>query len=210
MPPFYVNKMQDQNFQVRQFESIDAYLAATHKQNNAAKIWYFTRLQLERWSEEMLHSLDDFREACCLDKLRHVDSGLMPASTKLFHPLPRDSRHPEIPFELDDTRLNGWDAQSRNGYFVRTVLLSMLGGKIGGEFGEGLTGAAVGIEEEGGRAAAAARRHSQGTLAEALAQSDGLVCGNKNCVSHPEWGQREVKPYIHEGVCQYCSKEVVE
>jgi aspartate carbamoyltransferase len=55
----------------------------------------------------------------------------LPPNTKFFHPLPRDARHPTLPFWLDKTEHNGWDQQSQNGYFTRIVLLAMLGGLPG-------------------------------------------------------------------------------
>merc|ERR1719188_1913587 len=59
---------------------------------------------------------------------------MVPENTKFFHPLPRDARHPTLPFWLDNTELNGWDQQSQNGYFTRIVLLGMLGGHFGDDF----------------------------------------------------------------------------
>merc|ERR1719401_178146 len=60
--------------------------------------------------------------------------GKLPPKTKFFHPLPRDGRHPTLPFWLDKTELNGYDRQSQNGYFTRIVLLGMLGGHFGADF----------------------------------------------------------------------------
>ena len=53
----------------------------------------------------------------------------LPIGCKFYHPLPRDSRSPVIPFSIDNTPLNGWDTQSRNGYFMRTILLTYLTGR---------------------------------------------------------------------------------
>merc|ERR1719336_243707 len=58
----------------------------------------------------------------------------LPANTKFFHPLPRDGRHPTLPFWLDKMELNGWDRQSQNGYFTRIVLLGMLGGLFSDDY----------------------------------------------------------------------------
>merc|ERR1719436_1509664 len=55
----------------------------------------------------------------------------LPPGTRFFHPLPRDAKHPTLPFWLDKTEYNGWDLQSQNGYFTRIVLLGMLGGLFG-------------------------------------------------------------------------------
>ena len=35
---------------------------------------------------------------------------------------------------LDDTELNGWDAQSINGYYTRIIEIGLLGGAFGGDF----------------------------------------------------------------------------
>merc|ERR1711979_150326 len=59
---------------------------------------------------------------------------LRPEGTKFFHPLPRDARHPTLPFWLDGMNLNGWDQQSQNGYFTRIILLGMVGGLLGDDF----------------------------------------------------------------------------
>ena len=52
----------------------------------------------------------------------------LPEGAKIYHPLPRHGEFPEIPFEVDKTVFNGYDEQSRNGYFVRTALLGLLTG----------------------------------------------------------------------------------
>merc|ERR1719350_2708166 len=108
-------------YTVRKFASIADYLA----QERRAAIWYFTRLQLERMGDRVLNRSVELRKAVTF-RQEFVD--LLPSGTKFFHPLPRDARHPTIPFWLDSTPLNGWDQQSQNGYFTRIVLLGMLGG----------------------------------------------------------------------------------
>jgi len=54
--------------------------------------------------------------------------------TKFYHPLPRPKFNPEIPTFLDTLPLNGWEEQAINGYYVRIVLLSMLGGALEAPF----------------------------------------------------------------------------
>jgi aspartate carbamoyltransferase len=66
--------------------------------------------------------------------MRHEFVPQLPTGTKFFHPLPRDARHPTLPFWLDSTDFNGWDQQSQNGYFTRIVLLGMLGGLFGDDY----------------------------------------------------------------------------
>lgn len=127
LPPAYEERMITAGFKLRKFASLDEYLA----QPKVSKIWYFTRLQLERMGEDVkgralaLNNAVTFRK----DMMAKVPDG-----ARFFHPLPRDSNHPNPPFWLDDTPLNGWDAQSRNGYFTRIVLLGMVGGSIGADF----------------------------------------------------------------------------
>jgi aspartate carbamoyltransferase len=127
MPKRYEDRMIAQGYNVRKFASIDEYL----EQEKVAKIWYFTRLQLERMGEKMQQRSADLRKAVTM---RRDFVPKLPAGTKFFHPLPRDARFPTLPFWLDGTELNGWDQQSQNGYFTRIVLLGMLGGHFGSDF----------------------------------------------------------------------------
>ena len=58
----------------------------------------------------------------------------LPAAVKFYHPLPRHREFPTIPSFLDHTELNGWDAQSINGYYTRIIELGLLAGVIGDDF----------------------------------------------------------------------------
>ena len=122
LPDSYLARMKANGFVIRSFESLDAYL----NQGSVAKIFYFTRLQLERMAQSILKREIDLRFQVSL-RLDMVDR--LPKGCKFYHPLPRNGKFPEIPFEIDDTDLNGWDRQSRNGYFVRIALLQFLSGK---------------------------------------------------------------------------------
>jgi len=127
MPEGYIQKMKRNGFEVRQFYSIDEYLS----HGKPANIWYFTRLQLERMGEDILEKEKILRKAVTfredmLDKI--------PEGTKFYHPLPRPKFNPEIPTFLDTLPLNGWEEQAINGYYVRIILLSMLGGAIEAPF----------------------------------------------------------------------------
>jgi len=77
--------------------------------------------------EDMLEKAESLKKAVTFreDMLHKVKEG-----TKFYHPLPRPKINPEIPVFLDDSPLNGWETQAMNGYWVRVVLLSMLGGAI--------------------------------------------------------------------------------
>ncbi|AEH50338.1 bifunctional aspartate carbamoyltransferase catalytic subunit/aspartate carbamoyltransferase regulatory subunit [Pseudothermotoga thermarum] len=123
MPEHYVQRMIENGFEVRKYCSIDEYLAS----ENVAKIWYFTRLQLERMGEDILEKEHILRKAVTFRK-DMLDK--IPEGTKFYHPLPRPKVNSEIPTFLDNLPLNGWETQARNGFWVRIVLLSMLGGAI--------------------------------------------------------------------------------
>lgn len=127
LPDHYVQKMVDNGFEIRTFDSIDAYLA----QDDVAKKWYFTRPQLERMGERILKREAELRRSITFrrDMLASIAEG-----TKFYHPLPRHKQHPTIPTFLDSTSLNAWERQSINGMYVRIVLLAMIAGKIGEEF----------------------------------------------------------------------------
>jgi aspartate carbamoyltransferase len=60
--------------------------------------------------------------------------GKLPADARFYHPLPRDRTNPTNPTFLDDLPLNGWDAQSANGYWTRIALLGMVSGLLGADF----------------------------------------------------------------------------
>lgn len=125
MPPSYVEKMKKQGFEVRFHQSIDAYLAA----GKVANLWYFTRLQLERMGDRVKDKAQDLRtavEAKSMKNKKSIMSNIsfrnaqlkkilfvvkvqfrhellpqLPKNTKFFHPLPRDSTGPTIPFETN-------------------------------------------------------------------------------------------------------------
>jgi len=135
LPKMYEDRMVAAGYNVRKFMSIEEYLS----QDKVATIWYFTRLQLERMGDKVLDKSQELRTAV---SFRREFYNKLPSNTRFFHPLPRDARHPTLPFWLDNTELNGWDQQSQNGYFTRIVLLGMLGGHLGQDF------AAEALEEE--------------------------------------------------------------
>lgn len=127
MPPHYVRQMEAQGFSVRVFSSIEEYLA----QKKVARLWYFTRLQIERMGEQVLRNLRRIQDAVTFKK---PYMSLLPEDAVFYHPLPRNKTAPVIPSFLDDTPLNGWDLQSTHGYHVRFALLAMLCGAIGDDF----------------------------------------------------------------------------
>jgi aspartate carbamoyltransferase len=112
---------------VRVFPSIDTYLA----QNDTAPIWYFTRLQLERMGDDVLDKVSRLKQAVTI-RPDHLDK-LVPG-TKFYHPLPQNRTAPTIPDFVTPLPLNGWDDQSRNGYFTRITLIGMLAGALGHDY----------------------------------------------------------------------------
>lgn len=132
MPAQYLQKMRDHGFEIRLFATIEEYLA----QEQRARLWYFTRLQLERMGDELLDKQDYLRQAVTIQESQVPR--LVPG-TKFFHPLPQNRTAPTIPETLADTSLNGWDEQSRNGFFTRLVLMGLVAGDLSREFtGKGL------------------------------------------------------------------------
>ncbi len=127
MPMYYKNKMIANGYKVREFESIEEYM----KDEKRAKIWYFTRLQLERMGEDVKQHSERLTKAVTFRRewIEKMDEG-----SKFYHPLPRNREYPTIPFFLDKTPLNGWDLQAMNGYYTRAVLVGMFGGRLGEDF----------------------------------------------------------------------------
>jgi aspartate carbamoyltransferase len=127
MPAHYLDRMKENGYEIRSFETIDEYLA----QPDVAPIWYFTRLQLERMGDAVLEKAQALRGAVTF---RKDMLGKLPEGTRFYHPLPRDRRSPTIPTFLDELPLNGWDGQSANGYWTRIVEIGMVSGLLGADF----------------------------------------------------------------------------
>ncbi len=127
LPEYYREKMIRNGFEVRTFPDIEAYLS----QSDTARIWYFTRLQLERMGEDVLDQAERLRNSVIFR--REYMERLRPG-TKFYHPLPRHKQYPTVPFCLDKTGLNGWEEQAINGYYTRIVEVGMIGGRIGEDF----------------------------------------------------------------------------
>lgn len=127
MPEYYINKMKDNGFEIRIFDSIDSYINS----NDTAPMWYFTRPQLERMGDAVLKRQEELRHKITFRK-EFLDK--IPKETIFYHPLPRHKEYPEIPTFLDTTPLNGWENQSANGKLIRIILLGLIAGKIGADF----------------------------------------------------------------------------
>ena len=122
MPESYIEKMKENGFEVSIYSSIEEYV----KNGNPARLWYFTRPQLERMGERILQKQEILREAITF---RRDFLPYLKEDTKFYHPLPRHKEHPTIPTWLDKTPLNAWERQAINGMYCRIVLLSLIGGK---------------------------------------------------------------------------------
>lgn len=127
MPEFYYEKMLQNGFSLNIFSSIEEYL----NKGNVARIWYFTRPQLERMGDAVLKKQALLRESITF---REDFMDKLPEGTIFYHPLPRHKVYPTIPTFLDTTPLNGWENQSINGMIIRIVLLGLIAGKIGDDF----------------------------------------------------------------------------
>lgn len=127
MPAHYVEVMQDNGFEVRNFNSLDEY----YENGDIATVQYFTRLQLERMGDEVKQRENELRKAVTFRE-DHMDK--VPEETKLYHPQPFDKENPTIPLCVSETKLNGYDNQSINGFFWRVVLLNAMAGNIGEDF----------------------------------------------------------------------------
>jgi len=121
LPTDYLSKMKANGFLITTYLSLDEYLS----QSDVAPVLYFTRLQLERMDKATIAKEFELRKATTL---RMEMLSKLPRGAKIYHPLPRHGEMPEIPFEVDRTEFNGYDEQSRNGYFLRTALLGLLTG----------------------------------------------------------------------------------
>jgi len=130
LPSNYERIMIENNFEINKYESLDEYLS--HK--NIAKLFYFTRLQLERMGENIRMKEKNLRKKVTLTK-EHIN--ILNSKNKdyhLFHPLPRIKNTPTIPFWVDPLKCNAYEKQSINGLYCRAVLLSLIGGRIGSDF----------------------------------------------------------------------------
>jgi aspartate carbamoyltransferase len=118
LPASYLEQMKSYGYQVRIFHSIDEYV----EQSTHAPIWYFTRVQIERMGDDVLKHEIQLRHALTrrTDHMDKIDQDRV----RFYHPLPRHKVTPELPTWVDDTPLNARERQSRNGMFVRIVLLA--------------------------------------------------------------------------------------
>lgn len=127
LPKQYVEKMKENGFKLREFDSLNEYLS----QPDIASRFYFTRPQLERMGERILKRQDELREKITFKK-EFIQK--LPVNTYFYHPLPRHKEHPTIPTFFDHSPLNHWERQSINGMFLRIILLSAIAGKTGSDF----------------------------------------------------------------------------
>jgi len=127
LPNHYVQRMLANGFQIRTFPSLAEYLDS----GTVAPMFYMTRDQLERMDASVLPRIPALRAAT---KLSEEQISQLLENVVLYHPLPMNSNWREAPLSVQDTPLEGWNEQSRNGYLTRIVLLSAFGGRIGEDF----------------------------------------------------------------------------
>jgi aspartate carbamoyltransferase len=124
----YIEEMKENGYEVRIYNSIEEYLKAN---DDVAKMWYFTRPQLERMGERIIQKQAILREAITF---RKEFLPLIDPETKFYHPLPRHKEHPTIPTWLDNTPFNAWERQAINGMYCRIILLALIAGRIGEDY----------------------------------------------------------------------------
>jgi len=147
-PIEYRNAMRANGFEVREFESIEAYFEMA--QGSIADIWYFCQPQYKRVGDMLPSAFSELRSKVTF---RPEWRQHLPEDVRFFQTLPRDKSHPVVPLSFDTLPLNGWDRVANNGFFLHTVLLGMLFGKLGRGIPtvpiERRDSNAVGIEIEG-------------------------------------------------------------
>ncbi len=81
MPTYYTEIMKGHGFEIREFSSIEEYLA----QDDIADKWYFTRPQLERMGDRILQRQEELRESITFAQ-RFLP--LIPEHTRFYHRCP--------------------------------------------------------------------------------------------------------------------------
>jgi len=125
-PVEYRNRMRDNGFEVREFDSLAQYIEEAG--DSLAATWYFFRPKFDRYGEVTEELKKSWQDSI---KFRIEWEPCLPADACFLQTLPRDMHTPIIPLALDKTPLNGWDRLANNAHFLHVVLLSMLFGKIG-------------------------------------------------------------------------------
>jgi aspartate carbamoyltransferase len=125
-PIEYRNAMRNNGFEVREFDSIESYLET--EQGCVADIWYFCQPQYKRVGDLLPSAFSELRSKVTF---RPEWRQHLPTDVHFFQTLPRDKVHPVVPLSFDTLPLNGWDRVANNGFFLHTVLLGMLFGKLG-------------------------------------------------------------------------------
>ena len=129
-PVEYKMKMKANGFTVREFTSIEEYLAQNDK-STTAKVWSFSRLQISRIGEELHGREEDLYKAVVF---KAEWRSRLPEGVKFLQTLPRDPTHPLIPYSFDGDSINAYERASSNGYWVRITLLGMVMGLLGQDF----------------------------------------------------------------------------
>ncbi|MBW2998362.1 aspartate carbamoyltransferase regulatory subunit, partial [Candidatus Woesearchaeota archaeon] len=119
----YVQRMIENGFEVRCFESIEEYIS--QKRSLIADKWYFTRLQLGRMSDDMVKISGKLRSMVTANR-DVIDK--MGDDFLFYHPRPTFKWDPVITHDLEDLSNNACNRQSQNGFLIRTALSGALAG----------------------------------------------------------------------------------
>mmetsp|Transcript_37671 Transcript_37671/g.117395 ORF Transcript_37671/g.117395 Transcript_37671/m.117395 type:complete len:608 (-) Transcript_37671:32-1855(-) len=125
-PVEYKTRMRAQGFEVREFDSVEEYLASS--EGGLATIWYFYKPQFKRCGD-LAHGAVSGLRAKVTFRAEWEDR--LPQDAHFFQTLPRDKEHPVVPLAFDSLPLNTWDSVANDAYYLNIVLLSMLFGRIG-------------------------------------------------------------------------------
>jgi len=129
LPESLVQRMVKQGFEVRVFPSLDEYLFA----GDCASVMYFTTVHFEQFGDKLKDRQGVIKDAITF---RTEWCRYLPPHAKLYHRFPRlmDEGCNTVPEALRKTEFNGWDEEVANSFFIRTVLLGMIGGQVGSDF----------------------------------------------------------------------------
>lgn len=126
MPQSYLDRMRENGFEVRLFESLDEY----YEKGDVAPSQYFSRFQKERMGD-LADRVDAMKKDVTF-RPEHVR--WQPDGMKIYHPQPFDETGRTVPDWVDMTEFNGYDPQSANGKVMRFIYMAAAAGRIGEDF----------------------------------------------------------------------------
>lgn len=123
LPEEYKRKIIDRGVDVREIDRIEDI-------PKDADFWYWTRSQTERYTEEEKALLGADWEKQFVVSQKVLDTYAGP-NTILMHPLPINSKNPEVLREVqDDPRTVYLEEEIRNGMYSRMTLLALTTGRL--------------------------------------------------------------------------------